>query len=197
MAGLWKTISPRRAEKILARYAPWIRELSGKYGVPPEVIRAILYKEMTDTDILDAAADLAVRTGLFRKKDSSTGYGQIFGRVGLNAVNFAADRGLTTYEALGLPAGRRLEADILGDVRTVWRLLHKNPRANIEISTLNLLSAAEEMTGRIDFAGYSPEDLKLVLTRYNADVRHVTPYGEEVYAHVLRYRELADKKEKK
>ena len=187
MTGLWKTIRPRRAEKLLERYDPWIDELSGKYAVPPELIRAILYKEMTGTDIMDLAADLAVRTGLFRKKDSSTGYGQIFGYVGLNAVNFAVDRGLTDYASLGLPP-RRLDPRNADDVKTVWRLLNRDPRANIEISTLNLLCAAQEMTGRIDFAHYTPQELKLILTRYNANVKHISPYGEEVYARAMAYK---------
>ncbi len=197
MAGLWKTISPRRAEKILKKYDPWIDEVAGRYAVPPELIRAILFKEMTGTDIMDLAADLAVRTGLFRKKDSSTGFGQIFGYVGLNAVNFAVDRGLTDYKSLGLPEGRRLDPRKIADVRTVWRLLNRDPRANIEISALNLLCAAEEMTGRIDFANYTSEETKLILTRYNANIKHVSPYGEEVYALAMKYRKNGERKDRK
>ena len=54
-------------------------------------------------------------------------------------------------------------------------------------AALNLLSAAEEKTGRIDFPSYSPEELKLIFTRYNGTVPHITPYGEAVYRHYLRY----------
>ncbi len=182
-----KLISPRRAESILKEQDAWIGTVAERYGVPAAVIRAILYQEMTAIDLLDAAADLVVWSGLFAKKDSSTGYAQIFGRVGLDAVNFAADRGLADYRSLGVTCDHRLERKNEKDVRLMWKLLRRDRRANIEIAALNLLCAAEEMTGRIDFGSFSPEELKLVLTRYNANVRHVTPYGESVYRHYLRY----------
>ena len=182
-----KLISPRRAEKILKTQGEWIKTVAARYGVPAAVIRAILYQEMIEIDLMDMLADLAVWSNLTAKKDSSTGYAQIFGRVGLNAVNFAVDRGLTDYTALGIGSDHRLEGTSREDVRLVWKLLHRDVRANIEIAALNLLCAAEEMTGRIDFAGFNEQELKLVLTRYNANVRTVTPYGERAYAHYLRY----------
>ena len=134
-----KLISPRRAEKILKTQSEWIRTVAARYGVPAAVIRAILYQEMIEIDLMDMLADLAVWSNLTAKKDSSTGYAQIFGRVGLNAVNFAADRGLTDYAALGIGSDHRLESTSREDVRLVWKLLHRDVRANIEIAALNLL----------------------------------------------------------
>lgn len=182
-----KLISPRRAEKILKAQGAWIDTVAARCGVPAAMIRAILYQEMVEIDLMDVLADLAVWSNLTAKKDSSTGYAQIFGRVGLNAVNFAVDRGLTDYAALGIGSDHWLDSTNRADVRLMWKLLHSNKRANIEIAALNLLCAAEEMTGRTDFAGFSEQELKLVLTRYNANVRSVTPYGERAYAHYLRY----------
>ena len=176
-----KIYSPRRTEAILARYGAWIDEVSGRYALPAGLLRALLYKEMTEIDLLDLAADLIVAAGCFRKKDSSTGYGQVFGATGVRAINFALERGMTDCRALGLSCDRPLGKENADDVRMVWKLLHRNQKANIEIAALTLLCAAEEMTGRIDFPGYSEQELKLILTRYNADVRHVTPYGEQVY----------------
>lgn len=46
---------------------------------------------------------------------------------------------------------------------------------------------AEEMTSRIDFSGFTPGKLKLILSRYNGKVKQITDYGEEVYGHYLRY----------
>ena len=178
--------SSKKAERILTRYDGWIRIVSSRYGVPVEVIKAILFQEMTMIDLADIAADLVVKTNLFRKKDSSTGYAQIFGYVGLNALNFAVKRGLATYESVGISCVHRLDPNNPKDVRLVWKKLHSNPKANIEIATMNLLVAADEMTGRTDFSTFSDEELKLVLTRYNANVRHVTPYGERAYK---KYRE--------
>ena len=174
-----KLYSPRRTRAILARYAPWIETVCARYQIPAALLRAVLYKEMTEIDLLDLAADLVVSAGCFRKKDSSTGYGQIFGATGVRAINFAVDHGLASCRALGLPFDRRLDS---GDTRAGWKRLHRDRKLNLEVAALTLLCAAEEMTGRIDFARYTPKELKLILTRYNADVRHITPYGEQAYA---------------
>ena len=180
-------ISEKRAEKIIEKYDAWITEVAGRYKMPSAAIKAILYKEMIMIDIMDVLADIAVWTGLFSKKDSSTGYAQIFGAVGLDAVNFASDRGLADYESLGIHCDHRLDRSGIKDVRLVWKLLRFNRRANIEIASLNILSAAEEMTGRTDLADFTDEELMLTFTRYNANARHITPYGEDVFRHYLRY----------
>lgn len=182
-----RLIRAARARRILGRYSGWIEAVSARYGVPSALIRAILFQEMTTMDLLDPLADLAVRCGVPWKKDSSTGYAQIFGYVGLNAVNFAVERGLATYGSLGITTDHRLDRDNHNDVRAIWKLLNRDPRANIEIAAINMLVAAEEMVGSTDFDSFTDEELKLVMTRYNAGVKHVTPYGEQVfryYGHV-------------
>lgn len=176
-----------KAHQVIDSYGTWIATVSGRYGVPEEVIKAMLFQEMTQIDAMDALADLAVRSGLTRKKDSSTGFAQIFGYVGLNAVNYAVDRGLATYESLGITCDHTLDADDVRDARLVWKLLNANPKANIEIATINLLVSAEEMVGRTDFESFGAEELKLVFTRYNANVKHVTSYGEQAYHHYEAY----------
>ena len=180
-------ISEKRAEKIINKYDEWISSVAERYKMPSAAIKAILYKEMTMTDLMDVLADAAVWTGLFSKKDSSTGYAQIFGAVGLDAVNYAVDRGLSDCESLGIRCDHRLDRSNIKDVRLVWRVLRFNRHANIEIASLNILSAAEEMTGRSDLADLTDEELKLTFTRYNANTRHITPYGEDVFRHYKRY----------
>ena len=177
-----KCYSQQSAETILSRYRPWIHELCARYGLPDALLRAVLYKEMTEMDRLDLAADIVAASGIFRKKDSSTGYGQVFGKTAVTAVNFAVDYSLTTYKDLGLPTDRRLDENSVRDCRTVWKCLYKDKYFNIEIAALTLLCAAHEMTGRYDFGSFDEQELKLILTRYNADVKQVTPYGEEVFA---------------
>ena len=181
--------SPDKARKVIESYGAWIATVSGRYGVPVAVIKAMLFQEMTQIDAMDVVADVVVSTGLTSKKDSSTGYAQIFGWVGLAAVNYAVDRGLATYQSLGITCDHRLDVSNINDVRLVWKLLNTNPRANIEIATINLLVAAEEMVGRTDFATFGEQELKLVFTRYNANVQHVTPYGEEAYRYYEDYRD--------
>ncbi len=184
---MFETISKKRTERILKNYDSWIHTLSERYHIPAAFIQAILYMEMTRINMLDYAADLAVWTGMLPKKDSSTGYAQIFGFVGLNAVNFAADRGLTSYQALRIPSDHRLDRNNPEDVRLMWKYLHHDRKANIEVAVLNMLSAAEEMTGRIDFDSYSEEELKHIFTRYNANTDKITEYGETAYQYYLRF----------
>ena len=181
--------SAEKARKVIESYGSWIATVSGRYGVPMEVIKAMLFQEMTQIDAMDPIADLAVRTGLTSKKDSSTGFAQIFGYVGLVAVNYAVDHELATYESLGIKSDHRLDVNDERDVRLVWKLLNSNPRANIEIATINLLVAAEEMVGHTDFSEFGEQDMKLVFTRYNASVQHVTPYGEQAYQYYEAYRD--------
>lgn len=174
-------ISQHKATEILGEYDGHIRTVAKRYNVPSAIIKAILFQEMTTIDAMDPIADLAVLIGPHFKQDSSTGYAQIFGYVGINAINFAVDRGLATYESLGIASDHRLDPSNQDDVRTVWLKLHGDQKANIEIATLNIMAAADQMTGRVDFTSYSDDELKLVFTRYNADVKHVTPYGEQVF----------------
>ena len=184
---MFELISERRAEKIIEKYDAWISEVAARYSMPSAAIKAILFKEMIMIDVMDVLADLAVWTGLFSKKDSSTGYAQIFGAVGLNAANFATDRALTDYKSLGIHCSHRLDRSNIKDVRLVWKLLRFNRRANIEIASLNILAVAEEMTGRTDLSSFSDEELKLTFTRYNANTRQITPYGEDAFRHYQRY----------
>ncbi len=189
--------SPRRAEKIIARYGEWVGFLEKRYGLPGACLRAVLYREITETDVMDLAADAAVALywaarglgGLLKKNDSSTGYGQIFGAVGVRAAVFGLEHGLETREELGLPPGWDPESPAA--LRLIWTRLRRDPAFNLRLSALNLLSCAWEITGRLDFASYSEEELQLIFTRYNADTRQITAYGRETYRLYLRYQDEA------
>lgn len=176
-------------ESTIRKNADWIGRVSEHYRIPAAAICAIMQKEMEQINAVDLAADLVVAAKVFSKKDSSTGPMQIIGKVGLRAVNFAVDRGLATYSELGLPASRRLDENRPGDVHAVWKRLRSDVRANIEIAALNLLSCAEEMTGRIDFDSYSPEELKHIFTRYNQNTAKITDYGNTAYRYYMDYQE--------
>ena len=202
-----KMYSPKKAQKIIRRSMGTIRSLSDQYELPCACLQAILYQEITQMDFGDFLADLAVRFywaryrlrrrlrkkeapragGVLHKKDSSTGYAQIFAYVGIRAVRFGLQKNLVTCEALGLPADHPLRPENPDDLCLIWHRLHRDPDFNLHLAALNLLSAAEEMTGRIDFPSYTPEELQLIFTRYNANARHITPYGETVYGHYLAY----------
>ena len=194
-------------DRELNRWDGWIEEVAGTLRLPAPCIRAVLRREMGEMDVLDPAADGAawfywlryrmrkglcrlglaknplplVRKGPLGKRDSSTGFGQIFAYVAINAANYGVERGLCSYQWLGLPEGRRMEADRPEDLCLMWHYLRRSTRGNIALSALNLVSAGEEMNGHTDFASYTPEELQLAFTRYNANTRHITAYGRAVY----------------
>ncbi len=191
-----KLYSPKTAERIIRARRGAIEKISARFCLPAPFIRALLYTELVRIDVLDPLADLVVRinlrrgagagTGLLRKRDSSTGYGQIFGFVAINAANFAADRGIADYASLGLPA-HRLDPDSSEDLWLMWSRLNRDPEFNIALSALNLIYAADEVTGRTDFTDFTPEEIQRIYTRYNGTAKQVTPYGEEAYRTYLRY----------
>ncbi len=209
-----KLYSRKSAERILEKYGEWIETVSRRYGVPSACVRAILHKEIKEIDLFDSLADSLVRLNwlrwrmrrfLFRKgltghdetkltrgflgkRDSSTGYGQIFGYVAIDAANYALDRGLDDAKGLKLPENRRPDKKNSSDLCAMWHRLARDNRFNIRMTALNLISAAEEMNGHTDFEQYTPEELQRAFTRYNANVKHITDYGREVYSFYLLHR---------
>ena len=208
-----KLYSAAKTERIIAEYTPWNETVSARYGIPAACMKAVLRREIADIDLFDPLADLLVwfnwlrfdlrrllyrlglvrseeprlRRGPFAKRDSSTGYGQIFAFVAVNAVIYALQRGLDDEAALGFAPGERPDPNSLRDRERMWRHLQRDKKYNIRLSTLNLISAGEEMNGHTEFGRYTPEEYRRMFTRYNANVRTVTPYGEKVYEYFLKY----------
>ena len=205
----FRLYSPKRAEKIISRCDAWIMWAQDRYGVPGAFIKTMLFQELTAMDGLDILADWAVKlywlkygllsrirrickmppypgfpSGLLRKRDSSTGYGQVFARTAIQAIRFSLEKGLDeSPQALGLKnVPDENEPD---DLRLIWYRLHREPRFNIRMAALTLLSAAEETTGRMDFSSYTPEEIQLIFTRYNANTKAVTDYGREAYQYYI------------
>ncbi len=202
-----KLYNETAARRIIARCSDLISASSSKYDVPDTWVRAILFRELTQIDLMDLVADFAVRfyyfryrlfrrtpsahSGFFGKKDSSTGYSQIFAYVAIKAANFALDRGIADYASLGIASGHRLDRSNPDDLWMIWRRLNRDKAFNIEMATLNLLAAAQEMTGRISCPAFTPDEIKLCFTRYNADVKHITGYGEQTYQYYLDFQRQA------
>ena len=207
--------SERRVLALIDGLAPTIRALAAKYPVEEAQLRAVLLREMREIDLLDLAADAAVsfywlrvslrralcRLGLARserpliggpvlgKKDSSTGWAQVYGFVAVDSIIFAAERGLTTAGELGLPGGRLPERGNDGDLRTIWRRLRRDRAFNLELCALTLLASAEERIGRADLSSPTADELKRAFTRYNGRVPGISPYGEETYGLYLKFLE--------
>jgi hypothetical protein len=201
--------SPKKAKQIIASSEGQIQELCQSFGLPSPCLKAILYQELIQIDVLDLVADGFVRfywwryhlrkrlrfrrpepllkIGPFGKRDSSTGYAQIFTYVALNAANYAADRGLASYQALGIHADHTLSRDEPEDLSMIWHTLVRDKRMNLALAALNLICAGEELNGHTDFEHYTPDEFKHMFTRYNANVKQITRYGEKAYQNFLRY----------
>ena len=214
-----KVFSRKRIEAVLAGEAEWIACLEKKYALPRTYLQAVLFKEMSDIDMLDLLADAAVACywfrygllsrcrralkkpplqsfpgGLLKKRDSSTGFGQVFAYVAIRAISFSLKKGLDrSLKDFGLPDDHPPDERNPADLCLIWRRLNRDAAFNLRMAALNLLSAAEEMTGRIDFPSYSPEEIQLIFTRYNANARSVTAYGREVYQIYLSFCEKGGK----
>ena len=194
-----KLYSIKKAREIVRDNHALIGSVCASCWLPEAYLEAVLLSEIPEIDLFDFLADTAValnwlRYSLFRsyeperhtrnplrKFDSSTGYGQIFSRVAIEALLFAGSR--------GIPAGECITGELSpenpDDLRRVWFRLRHDKAFNLTCSALNLVSAADQMTGRIAFEEYTPEEIKLIFSRYNGNVRHITAYGEKAYAHFL------------
>ena len=183
---MFRIISDKKAQEIILKNDSYIKEISNKYNVPTAIIKAVLFMELSQIDIFDILADLIVKLRLPIKKDSSTGVGQIFGKVGLEAILFALDAKIIDKDYLGID--HKLDINNPNDIRLIWNKL-QDTKTNIEVSTLNILHCAKQMTNRIDFNSYNEDELKLILTRYNQNTNKITPYSTKAYSYYLEYLE--------
>ena len=188
-----KLYSLEKTEKIIKEMEPSIHKASEDYHVPEAFIKAILYREIKEIDLLDVMVDVVVKSRLlsrlFHRYDSSTGYGQIYGFVAINALNFALENQLVTKTKLGLPEDRKFSSKDPEDVRFIWLKLHEDREFNLDLSVLNMVFGASETVGRRDFSTFSAEEYKLAFSRYNANTKKITAYGEEVYSYYMTYKE--------
>ena len=182
---MFRLYSEKRAEAIIAAMDRDIEACEADYGVPAPCLRGILLREIREIDLMDAAADAAVRLGLFGRRDSSTGYAQIFARTAVSSLRFAEERGIATAEMLGLPP-LPPGADP-AYLRAVWFRLNGDRTFNLRMAALTLLSAAHEASGSTDFENMTAENMKRAFSRYNSSSCSVSAYGEEVYRHYLRF----------
>lgn len=212
---MFRLYGKKKVLRLIDGLAPTIRSVAEKYPVEEAQLRAVLFREMTEIDLLDVLADAVValhwkrldlrralcRAGLakserpllggkiFGRKDSSTGWAQVYGFVGVDSINFAVGRGLATAEALGLSGGRVPERGNDDDLRDIWTRLRRDRAFNLELCALTLLASADERLGRAELRSPTEDELKRVFTRYNGRVPGISRYGEETCGYYLRFRE--------
>ena len=196
-----KLYTAKQAQNIIRKNETLIENICSSYSLPPACLKAILMMEIPEIDLLDLLADATVSLNWFRdphgagcspdrrprsplrKYDSSTGYGQIFSRVAIEAILFAGSMGIPVYT--GTPEA--LFPFRPEDLKQVWKRLKHDRVFNLSCSALNLLHAAYQMTEKTDLFHAGEAELKLTFSRYNGNVKKITPYGEKAYHYYVSF----------
>ncbi len=198
---MFRLYSDNCIREILRSNDALIENICASYQLPPSYLKAVLRMELPELNLSDSLADAVVSVNWFRysltrffildrhtrnplrKFDSSTGYGQIFAQVAIEAILFA--RNIDLPQLLGV--SDELFPFRPDDLRQVWLRLHRDKVFNLSCAALNIIHAAFQMTGRIDFGGYSEGEKKMIFSRYNGNVKRISSYGEKAYRYYLEY----------
>ena len=185
----------RKAERIIADNRTLIEDLCAFYHVPSAYLKSILLMEIPEINFFDVLADAVVSFNWLRyslgssitldrhtrnplkKFDSSTGYAQIFSQVAIEAILFAKSEGIP----LNLGLSGELFPFRPEDLERVWKRLRYDRVFNLSCAVLNIIHAAFQMTGKVDFENYGEEEIKMILSRYNGNARKISEYGEKAY----------------
>lgn len=133
------------------------------------LVQAPVLWELRQFNPLDPIADEAFKAGL--KDDSSTGWGQIFGWVAIEARNYCVEQGLLNEPLLTLEDDRS----------TVWTRLHEDPEYNIE--TAAYLTVYNAFQVHLPRPGLDTSDSasERIIARYNGTDEAITEqYGRDV-----------------
>ncbi|MEU4771147.1 glycoside hydrolase domain-containing protein [Micromonospora sp. NPDC023644] len=130
------------------------------------LIQAPVMWELRKLNPLDPIADDAVRTGL--KDDSSTGWGQIFAWVAIEARNYCIQQGIIN----GVPLSS-------SDKRAVWDLL-QDPHYNIPTAAYLTIYNAHQLGIPRPSLTTGQADTQALLARYNGTGDGAQQYGREL-----------------
>ncbi|MEL7657990.1 MAG: hypothetical protein AAGU75_19015, partial [Bacillota bacterium] len=162
--------SSYEAVNIVLQYDAQITAAAERYGVPKELIQATIYREQLFLGPDDSVSDSSVfmyytQGATLNKQDSSTGLGQIFAWVAIDAENAITGENI-------------LDKNNPNDIWTVWQNL-QDPTYNIEHVTMNLKVIADknEIT---DLYNATPTQLRDVLARYNGTGDAAIEHGNQV-----------------
>ncbi|WP_441246991.1 glycoside hydrolase domain-containing protein [Kitasatospora sp. McL0602] len=165
----WVTLGGISTTKAydLVLSADWLfTSLARQLKLRKALIQAPVLWELRKLNVGDVLADDAVKAGL--KGDSSTGWGQIFAWVTIQARNHCLQQGIIN----GLPLTD-------ADVRAVWDNL-QDPTYNIRsVAYLTLFNAHQLGIARPSLTT-GPADTQALLARYNGTGEAAQQYGREL-----------------
>ncbi|MCI0386117.1 DUF1906 domain-containing protein [Streptomyces sp. CNQ085] len=147
--------------------ADWLfTNLARTLKIRKALIQAPVLWELRKLNPLDAIADEAVKNGL--REDSSTGWGQIFAWVTIDARNYCIQQGIINGTTL-----------TSSDTRAVWDNLQE-PEYNIpSVAYLTLYNAHQLGIARPNLTT-SSADTQALLARYNGTGDKAEQYGREL-----------------
>ncbi|WP_372409240.1 glycoside hydrolase domain-containing protein [Streptomyces luteireticuli] len=130
------------------------------------LIQAPVLWELRKWNVLDFVADKEVKRGA--RDDSSTGWGQIFAWVTIEARNYCISQGIIN----GTPLTK-------SDLRDVWNNL-QDPNYNIRsVACLTVYNAHQLGIAKPSLTT-SPADTQALLARYNGTGKDAQQYGREL-----------------
>ncbi len=155
----------KAVEGVLA--ADWLfTNLARALRLRKALIQAPVLWELRKLNPLDVLADEAVKKGL--KDDSSTGWGQIFAWVAIQARNYCMQQGIIHGTTLSS-----------SDTRAVWDLL-QDPHYNIRsVAYLTVYNAHQLGIARPSLTT-GEADTQALLARYNGTGDAAAKYGREL-----------------
>ncbi|MFE6623660.1 glycoside hydrolase domain-containing protein [Streptomyces sp. NPDC057740] len=131
------------------------------------LVQAPVLWELRKWNPLDKFADDAVKDG--DRDDSSTGWGQIFAWVAIEARNYCMDQGIIN--------GSRLTD---ADKTSVWNRLHDDPSYNISTAAYLTIYNAHQIGVARPGLNTSDADSQDILARYNGTGDGAEKYGGEL-----------------
>lgn len=185
---------------IVLKYDSIITEYCNKYCVPKEFVQTLLLRELWCVDLTDEAADKAViayfgwkveyeywsqmpdwqkifismpSAPMVMKEDSSTGIGQMFASVAINAHNLAISKGLINENCYN--------ANDWHDCAYVWNKLHDEDEFAIKMTTLEMHHCADCVCVCGSLFDCTDSQIKAILARYNGTGSEAASYGDACY----------------
>lgn len=169
--GDWVTFGENTTTMAFNTVMDWdwlITSLARRLGYPKALIQAPVMWEIRKWNDLDRAADLAVLSGA--KDDSTTGLGQIYAWVAIEARNYCRTQGLHNDPVLSKDT----------DVKPVWTKLHDDNVYNLTSVAYLTIYNAFQISVAAPTMSTSGADIERLLARYNGTGDAAQKYGQKV-----------------
>ncbi|MFC9683383.1 glycoside hydrolase domain-containing protein [Streptomyces sp. NPDC056948] len=166
----WATLGGISTTKAfdLVLSADWLfTSLARQLKLRKALIQAPVMWELRKMNPLDVAADEAVKNGL--DDDCSTGWGQIFAWVTIDARNYCMQQGIIN--------GSPLTDD---DIPTVWKQLNEDETYNIRSVAYLTLYNAHQLNAPRPNLSTTQAQTQALLARYNGTGEEAAQYGREL-----------------